>query len=299
MRLRRRMVRRQRSNPVSQTAISEIKHVPASVASEKYNDIGEQDGQRAEHDHDGRLAHAQRANQKIPEAAGEAGRFKFAGAEQQECGGDAEHGHQREDEADRAGGWSDLASHGLGGDGLRLRSVNDAPWPMRAVKDVVDGCHGRTMRRRLAARWRGVVRICGLFCRLRADAGALLPLPLAGEVDALEERDGWGNSLRLRRRSLKHPHPNPYPNPPPQAGEGAHRWCCFIGAHRRCPSRSAAALHRQLLGKRYRLCHNMAQRNRCGCGMTRNPPAAIRNGGIPCPIFAFSPRVSSFPRGRW
>jgi hypothetical protein len=47
------------------------------------------------------------------------------------------------------------------------------------------------------------------------------PLPLAGEVDALEERGGWRNSLHWRRCMLRHPHPDP----PPQAGEGAHHHC--------------------------------------------------------------------------
>jgi len=59
-----------------------VKHVPASVASEKHNDIGEQNEQRAEHDHDGRLAHASRADQKIPKASGDTTRREFTGAEQ-------------------------------------------------------------------------------------------------------------------------------------------------------------------------------------------------------------------------
>jgi iron complex transport system substrate-binding protein len=44
-----------------------------------------------------------------------------------------------------------------------------------------------------------------------------LPLPLAGEVAALEERGGWGLSPHEQRESRRHPHPSP----PPQAGEGA------------------------------------------------------------------------------
>jgi hypothetical protein len=41
---------------------------------------------------------------------------------------------------------------------------------MRGVKTVVDGCHGLTMRRALAARLRGMLRICGFLCSYRAEA---------------------------------------------------------------------------------------------------------------------------------
>jgi hypothetical protein len=37
---------------------TEVKHVTASVASDKHNDVSEQNEHRTEHDHDGRLAHA-------------------------------------------------------------------------------------------------------------------------------------------------------------------------------------------------------------------------------------------------
>jgi hypothetical protein len=49
-----------------------------------------------------------------------------------------------------------------------------------------------------------------LFCSISLRSFGLrhpLPLPLAGEVAALEERGGWGNSLHLRRSLRKHPHP--------------------------------------------------------------------------------------------
>ena len=177
-------------------AVAEVEHVPAPVASQKHDDIGEQDEQRREHDHDGRLAHASRPDQKIPEAAGEATRREFAGAEQQEGRSNTEHGQQREHEADQAGGSSDPGAPWAGGNGLRFRLPADRPWPMRGVKTVVDGCHGLTMRRALAARLRRMLRICGFSCSYRADAGAILPLPLAGGRD---ER----SSLLGRRASAR------------------------------------------------------------------------------------------------
>src|SRR5882672_6260945 len=52
--------------------------------------------------------------------------------------------------------------------------------------------------------------------RLGRSCGRLgAPLPLAGEVDALVERGGWGLSPQDDSRRDAHP------SPPPQAGEGA------------------------------------------------------------------------------
>jgi hypothetical protein len=54
---------------------------------------------------------------------------------------------------------------------LQSRLSANPPRPMRGAKRAVDGCHDPTMRRRLAARMRGRLRICGFLCRHRADAG--------------------------------------------------------------------------------------------------------------------------------
>src|SRR5437764_8839285 len=55
----------------------------------------------------------------------------------------------------------------------------------------------------------------GEFCDTRPYQNASrLPLPLAGEVDALAERGGWG------KLSSSLPVVTPPPRPPPQAGEG-------------------------------------------------------------------------------
>ena len=40
--------------------------------------------------------------------------------------------------------------------------------------------------------------------RSTSSAAAFLPLPLAGEVDALEERGGWGKSLSRARTGVTH-----------------------------------------------------------------------------------------------
>ena len=64
-------MRRSRAHAVQPNGtVREVEYVPASVASEKHNDIGNENGERSEQDRNGRLAHAQRANQKIAEAAG-------------------------------------------------------------------------------------------------------------------------------------------------------------------------------------------------------------------------------------
>jgi hypothetical protein len=75
------------------------------------------------------------------------------------------------------------------------------------VKRVVDGFHALTMRRRLAAHLRGMVRICGFLCRyraagaapVRADRAAGLPCIancLASDIDFAIT--GATKSLRVR-----------------------------------------------------------------------------------------------------
>ena len=50
----------------------------------------------------------------------------------------------------------------------------------------------------------------------------------------------------------------------------------------------------------YRLCHNMAQRNRCARGIEPEIRRRRRKvGGISCPTFVFSPLVSNFRKARW
>jgi hypothetical protein len=72
-----------------------VKEVPAPVATEKRQDIGEQDEDRTEQDHDRRFAQSRRSHQETTEPPGQTAWREIACEEQQEYGNDAEYGQQR------------------------------------------------------------------------------------------------------------------------------------------------------------------------------------------------------------
>ena len=203
----------------------------------------------------GRLAHASRADQKIPKPAGETTGREFTCAEQQKCRRDAEYGQQREDEADKAGGSSHLS---LASARLVATGCDFSRRPIRHGRrdEVLSSCPDDALP------------VGSAFARHVQDLRILVQI----------------SRRRVRTHTLR----------------GSSNATTRRGSSAARNAGPAPAAHvRTLLGKRYRLCHNMAQRNRCACGMSLESACSHKKRGIPCPIFAFSPPVSSFPKARW
>ena len=74
---------------------------------------------------------------------------------------------------------------------------------------------------------------------------------------------------------------------------------CRLGAGQGMASPPGRLVHSQLLGKRYRLCHNMAQRNGCACGMKSPPALKEKPGEFDAQCSRARDRAANFRKGRW